>query len=153
MRGRNPWAVILAMVMCLVVGFAGGGVAEARRVGTADVLRTVAGADLIPVACVLRNTGGGWSILSNSGHEPSNCLSITTFPDHIQVNYGVTASRVGAINVSPDETFAQQGLRAGASVGLSFSNVYMYDSTGVLLPPTSVVSAGGNWFFEGALRK
>jgi len=73
------------------------------------------------VAGVLRNSGSGWAFLNDSGHRPTNITTVTANSTGITINYGFTGTKVAALLVTPDETFAQDGIVVGASVGLSSS--------------------------------
>lgn len=77
------------------------------------------------VACALRNTGSGWSLIQDAGHEPIGISGVDINGDFVRLTYDFTASRVGALQVTPDETFAVTGIRAGASVGLSSANIQL----------------------------
>lgn len=75
------------------------------------------------IAGVLRNSGSGWAFLNDSGHQPTNITSVSANSTSITINYGFTGTKVAALLVTPDETFAQDGYFAGASVGLSSSTI------------------------------
>jgi len=75
------------------------------------------------IAGVLRNSGSGWAFLNDSGHQPTNITSVSANSTAITINYGFTGTKVAALLVTPDETFAQDGYFAGASVGLSSSTI------------------------------
>lgn len=84
----------------------------------ADKATTVtAGAPLVAVLGVIRNSGAGWQLISDTGHEPVGIDSIETTSTSITVNYaGAAASKVGTFIVDEDETLSAQGFSAGASV-------------------------------------
>lgn len=107
----------------------------------------------VSVAGVLRNVGAGWSLLNNSTHAPYRFTTVTDMGAYLRVNFDQTFAKVGAVAVSPDEEFARVGYRAGASVGLSYLNLYMYDSAGLPLLPVDVVTPTGNWWLTGVMWK
>tara|TARA_R110002050_G_scaffold81185_1_gene173559 strand:+ start:118 stop:882 length:765 start_codon:yes stop_codon:yes gene_type:complete len=71
------------------------------------------------------NTAGTWSLLNDASHTFFNLTSATTVSDRLRINYP-TVGKVISMIVTPDETYAQNGISMGASVGLSFANVIMY---------------------------
>ena len=78
------------------------------------------------VACALRNTGSGWEMIDDSQHTPINVESVTDSSSAVTINYSFTASKVGTLVVTPDETFCKMGLFCGASVGLALSAISMH---------------------------
>ncbi|WP_194522334.1 hypothetical protein [Cellulosimicrobium sp. JZ28] len=107
-HGRTQFADPVAAADAATKGYADSG-----RVRGADgrLYRVVAG--------VIRNDGSGWAVLNDSGHQPTNIASVSANADAITIGYGFTGTKVAALLVVPDETFAQEGYLAGASVGLS----------------------------------
>jgi len=77
------------------------------------------------VAGVLRNTGTGWDWINNSGHTPVGFGAVSVVGNAIRVNYTFTANKVVSLVVCPDETFALQGLSCGASVGTTYSDIFL----------------------------
>ena len=71
------------------------------------------------------NTAGTWSLLDDATHTFFNLTSATTASNRLRINYP-TVGQVISMTVTPDETYAQNGISMGASVGLSFANVFMY---------------------------
>lgn len=121
---------------------------------TTHVLVTEDGARLAVVSCALRNTGAGWEILSNSGHEPSGVTGVVQHPDHLELQHPVSAAFVVVMLVTVDETFAKTGLRCGASAGFDLSNIYLYSGTpgSPALDPAKVSAANGNLWVYGLLK-
>lgn len=121
---------------------------------TTHVLVTEAGARLGVVSCALRNTGTGWAVISNTGHEPSGITGLVQNSDHIELQHSISATRVISMLVTPDETYAQVGLRAGASAGLTLSRIYLYSgaSGSAALDPATVSAASGNLWVSGLFK-
>tara|TARA_R110000822_G_scaffold46670_3_gene124189 strand:- start:7065 stop:7853 length:789 start_codon:yes stop_codon:yes gene_type:complete len=71
------------------------------------------------------NTAGVWSLLNDASHTFLNFTSATTASNRLRVNYP-TVGKVISFICTPDETYAANGISVGASVGLSFSNLYLY---------------------------
>ncbi|WP_405794127.1 hypothetical protein [Streptomyces sp. NBC_01506] len=117
---------------------------------TSHVLLTEAGARLALLSCVLRNTGAGWEILADTGHNPSGVTGVTQHATYLELQHTTTAAKVSSMQVTPDETFAARGLRVGASVGLTTTRLYLYTALptgGAAVPPAdpaTVVASGGN---------
>ena len=100
---------------------------------------------------VIRNTGSGWFVINDAGHEPVNIASISTGSSYVQINYGKTASKVRTLIVAPDDTFAQAGYSAGASVNLDNARIY-FGLNGFAVSPSSVVSSAGNFWIYGKMK-
>ena len=71
------------------------------------------------------NTAGTWALLNDASQPFLNFTSATTSSNRLRVNYP-TVGKVISFICTPDETYAQNGISVGASVGLSFSNLYLY---------------------------
>ena len=104
------------------------------------------------VAGTIRNKGNGWEIIANSEHKPLNLYSVSCDTLRIKITYTQIASQVITLLLSPDETFSRRGYLAGASVGLSFSYIYIYQIVNgdiVLVDPSTVMSSSGNFWIYG----
>lgn len=96
---------------------------------TSGTVRGEDGRPLRIVAGVLRNTGSGWGLISDSGHEAVNVDSVSDSTTAITVDYSsIGATKVVSFVVAPDETFARQGFTTGASVGLTSSSIQIMQS-------------------------
>ena len=62
------------------------------------------------------NTAGVWSLLNDASHTFLNLTSATTVSNRLQVSYP-TVGKVISFICTPDETYAQNGISMGASVG------------------------------------
>lgn len=146
---------VLAVAACAAALVMASAPVAARPVAaSSDVLVTEGGARLAVVSCVLRNTGSGWVVLADAGHQPSGCTGLVTHADHLELQHAVGAVRVSSLTVTVDETWAQSGLRVGASVGFSLSRIYLYSGApgGVALDPATVSAANGNLWVYGLFR-
>ena len=92
-----------------------------KKISQLTAASALTGTELL--ACV--NTAGTWSLLNDASHTFFNLTSATTVSDRLRINYP-TVGKVISMIVTPDETYAQNGISMGASVGLSFANVIMY---------------------------
>jgi hypothetical protein len=126
----------------------------AARVASPDVIVTEDGGRIALVGCTIRNTGSGWYILDNTGHTPSNCTGLIQHADRIELQHNVGALRVITAQVTPDETYSQQAIRAGVSAGFNYSNIFLFSGTagGASLNPAGVAAVNGNFWFQGYFR-
>lgn len=88
--------------------------------------------DIVPFYGIIRPTSSGWTLLSDSQHSPLNVQSIAIDDINsarLKLTHNVTgAGKVYSFSINPDETLTKYGIRAGASVGISESYIYMYQS-------------------------
>lgn len=70
------------------------------------------------IAGTIRNTGSGWYVLNDAGHEPDDMAIGTVTTTTVQVLFP-ECSQVVAMIVGPDDTYASSAWHAtfGASVG------------------------------------
>jgi len=148
---RRAAGVLLAAVGLLLVTPP----TAARPAATAgaDVLVTEGGTRFALISCALRNTGAGWSVITDSGHTPSGCTGVVTHDAYLELLHPVGAVQVSSLTVTVDETYARTGLRAGVSAGFDHSYIYLYSGAAgsAALNPTSVVAASGNLWVQGYL--
>lgn len=105
------------------------------------------------VACIIRNTGSGWSILSDIDHQPIGVSHVTQHADHIKLYFSFTATKVHTFNITPDETYgAFDQAVAGASVGLTHAGI-IFARPGVngAIDPALLCNPVGNFFIYGLL--
>lgn len=97
--------------------------------------------------CAIRNTGSGWAFIADSGHRPVGFSGISTTPGGaIKLDYDFTASRVVTLSVNVDETYAKQGIIAGASVGATFATIELSADLEFLVDPKSgAITAPSYW--------
>jgi hypothetical protein len=97
-----------------------------------------------------------WMVLNNSNHAPVNILSVVSYPTYIRVYYTFTARKVHFLIATTDDTFAGSGYFIGASVGLSYSNIFIYKMVGgvmTIVNPQMISSGGGNIWIHGEFEK
>lgn len=100
------------------------------------------------ISGVIRNSGDGWELIDDEGHNSINITSVIQDEDNktIAVVYP-SAIKVGNFNVSPDETLAQMNVRCGASVSLNKASIKCFtDFTGYFNGSGLIVSQKGTWF-------
>lgn len=78
------------------------------------------------VQCVLRNTGEGWYAITDATHNPTGVASISESTFTVDINFNFTASKIGSLIATPDETFAELGYIIGASVTPTEANLKIY---------------------------
>jgi hypothetical protein len=89
------------------------------------------------VAGVIRRDVSSWRILSDSGHEPIGLKSVQSITDtkpRIRVNFEKRFNKVISFSVTPDEAYAPL-FRIGASVSFDYTDLYVYDNSGMLVNP------------------
>ena len=97
------------------------------------------------VCCLLRNVGSGWYIISDSDHHPKGVTSVAMHSDHITLNYDFTAKEVHTFVTVVDETYILSDLLVGASVGMTFADIYFKRvGTAGWLNPASLTETYGN---------
>jgi hypothetical protein len=145
-------SVLLVAAIAAVLVFARGGVSEGSTYTSneSQVYRDIAG--------TIRNTGSGWYVLNDTGHEPDDLTAIgTVTTTSVQVLFP-ECSQVVAMIAGPDDTYASSTWHAtfGASVG--FDNAVIKGSIkdgsdAGYLPdawdPTTDFSGSSNIWFIG----
>ncbi|MEU3613538.1 hypothetical protein ABZ725_14640 [Streptomyces sp. NPDC006872] len=151
---KRRFLAVPALLAALLLAPAGPAAAPAASATAAsDVLVTESGTRLALISCALRNTGSGWAVIADAGHQPSGCEAVVTHADHLELQHDVDAAKVSSLAVTVDETYAKSGLRVGASVGFDLSNIYLYSGTAgsAALNPASVSATNGNLWVQGYL--
>lgn len=100
------------------------------------------------ISGVIRNSGNGWELIDDEGHNNINITSVSQDESNktISVVYP-SALKVGNFNVSTDETLARMNIRCGASVSLNKASIKCYtDFTGYFNGSGLIVSQKGTWF-------
>lgn len=92
-----------------------------------------------------------WTVLNDAGHKPVGISSVQLFADRVRVHHTFTANKVRSFQATSDEAFASADVRVGASVGLTYTDIYFYmpsyGSTPV--PPSLLSKAGANVWLTG----
>lgn len=94
-----------------------------------NILGGDSGSKYKAIACVIRqdSIGSGWYLINDTGHKPVGVSSVAADAGGtLTISFNFTASRIGALNITPDEGFAAAGLDVGASVGLSNATLTFY---------------------------
>lgn len=103
----------------------------------------------------IRNSGGTWSVISDSEHEPKNVTSVTVVNGSsssgwVEVGFPLS-TKVGTFLVVPDETCARAGIIAGASVGMDKAVIY-FSQNGSPISPNSISNTNANFWFYGVMK-
>jgi len=91
----------------------------------ADYANLVNSKNLLMLAGTIRNSGAGWAYIDDAGHEKINMSTVVVQTGSLRVEHTPSATKVGTLICSPDETFAKEGMICGASVGSTFSLIDM----------------------------
>jgi hypothetical protein len=94
---------------------------EPEVVAPGSTYTTNESVEYLEFAGTIRNTGSGWYVLNDAGHEPDDLLSIGTVTStSVRVNHPLCAQVVSVI-VGADNEFAQDfGGKFGASAGFGY---------------------------------
>lgn len=90
-----------------------------------------------------------WATICDDGHEPTGIARVERRADRVRVHYDFTASKVGSLQVTPDEQFASASVRVGASVGLSYADVFFYMSGTAPVDPALLTKKSANVWLTG----
>lgn len=93
-----------------------------------------------------------WNFIRDNLHEPINSKSVEVIDDHIRVNFTFTANKIGTLLVNVDEQYASLGMICGASIDLSYANIYCYVlNNGHMekIRPEKMYMPGSNLFYSG----
>lgn len=93
-----------------------------------------------------------WGLINDSGHVPLNLASVSVDASgNLVVMYSFTAKRVIALEVTPDETFANSYV-AGASVGGDRATITFYSTqTHTKVNANDIYNAYGNFWIYGVM--
>lgn len=100
-----------------------------------------------PIAAAIRKTNGVWGLINDSGHTPSNVTSVSSTSTSIKVNFGFTASKVGSLVVTADESYNILGYTFGASVALNAATIKIHNSNQTISGGYVAYSSTG-WTFS-----
>lgn len=91
-----------------------------------------------------------WIVLDDAGHTPTGISHVELRADRVRVHYTFDSASVGSLQVTPDESFSSAGVRTGASVGLSFADVFFYMGTSATpVNPSLLSKSGANVWITG----
>lgn len=104
------------------------------------------------IAGVIRNSGQGWDLVQDRGHETLGIKSVSEDDEKISIFYD-DKSKVNALSATIDETMASEGYTVGASVGLNITYLYIYDKDQNLVTPSDYLNDKGNIWIQGIFKK
>ncbi len=84
--------------------------------------------ELTPIACIIRPTSEGWTIINDTDHEPLNVTGVAIVNNRLTLYHDVDATKVLTFEITPDETFSRYGIHCGASVGLDDTRIDIYQN-------------------------
>ena len=91
-----------------------------------------------------------WAPIHDAGHEPVGIKDVQVLRDRLRVRYDFTAAKVVELQVTPDESFTAANVRCGASVGLSYTDVFCYmPGKSTPVDPSLLTRKGGNIWLSG----
>lgn len=111
--------------------------------------------ELRQIGACLRRTGlTSWVCLDDSGHTSVGVESVEIVgKSRVRVRYDFTADKVVTFSCTPDEVFTAAGVRCGASVGLSYADIYFYmGASKVPVDPGLLSAAGANVWVSGLFK-
>lgn len=127
-------------MLLALAGGAGGFEAVGYLIGETGTSYTVIGG-------VIRNNGASDWVLYGGAHTPIHLSTVSADATKIRVTYDFTATAVCVGIVTPNQELIQDEILAGASVGLSYMDIYLAQG-GVELDPRAVnLTDGAIWIF------
>lgn len=127
------------------------------RVGTSWVPDSLVTGRLEIMGTISRGSSGTgtWAPLSDSGHTPLGFGSISKGTDFLRIYYGFNAKKVVTFSATLDESFSGSSAKiaVGASVGLTYADLYFYFHNGTGTPPpqdpNALTTPNGNVWIHG----
>lgn len=112
-----------------------------------NALRGESGTEYKVVAGVIQNNGAGiWQLIPGA-HSSINIASVSADSSKIRVTYTFTATAVCTFQATADDDFIVADYATGASVGVSFADVYIAHSGSASNPTTTNVTGAAIWLF------
>lgn len=126
------------------------GATAAHAATTRTVADSVASstAPVLYLSGAVRCTSGVYSVIGDASHSPFGIASVTTTSTYVRVTFDVTLTAVGDMQITPDETYVQNGVSMGGSVGLSYVDI-KFALDGNAVAPASVCYAYSNVWLNG----
>lgn len=117
MMGVMTLNTALAATITVLVGVALLGAPPAASVDTTPQ-------GVVHASGTVRCADGQWAPIADAGHEPFGIQKVEALSDRVRVWYAepMTQVRVGLVQV--DDTYTRDGYAAGASVGLSYTDLW-----------------------------
>ena len=94
-------------------------------------------APVLHASGTIRCSGGVWSAINDSGHEPYGIGSISVVGNFIQVNYTSAMTEVSSVQVTADNDYNGEQVTAGASGSLGYTRINLRKG-GAVVSPASV---------------
>jgi hypothetical protein len=117
---------------------------QTRRIVPAT---TATAAPVIYLSGALRCTSGVWAAINDTNHNPFGITGVSTYSDRVEVTHAAI-DNVGSFNIDPDETYVDQDVQVGASVGLD-KVVLRFTKNGSPVNPTTICYAYSNVWMTG----
>jgi hypothetical protein len=95
----------------------------------------------------VRCTAGVWSVLSDTAHSPYGITGVTSSSTWVRVAHDPIV-HVGSVQVTADETYVQDDVTVGASVGLTYTEL-RFAQHGVAVNPANICTAYSNVWVTG----
>jgi hypothetical protein len=107
--------------------------------------------DVVVSGTIRWQNSSTWVVIEDSTHHSNGIASIDVKKDRLRINLSFTAATIGSVQVTPDERFAASSVRVGASVALSFIDVFFYMPKYGTTPvsPAKLTSANANVWISG----
>lgn len=93
-----------------------------------------------------RKSSTSWGLLIDAGHDSAGISSVTLVGNRIRVNYSYSAKKVISAAVTGDQVFAKYNFRVGVSVGLTYTDIYVYNGVAGAdeMDPRTISAVGAN---------
>jgi len=92
-----------------------------------------------------------WGFVDNASHTPYGVSRVEVRADRVRIHFPFAASQVRDFSATVDEAFASSGVRVGASVNLSYADVFFYMGTSTkAVDPRKLSKANANVWFSGS---
>lgn len=150
MRNYLMLTVFLSVLISVFVFVAGTYFTEKLSGGEASAVDLEEGYSAI--AGVIRNSGEGWGLVQDQGHETLGIESVSEDDEKISIFYS-DKSKVNALSATVDETMASEGYTVGASVGLNVTHLTIYDKEQNVVDPSEYSNDKGNIWIQGIFKK
>lgn len=138
--------IVAAFLAALAIGATAAEAASTTRKVSASVASTTA--PVLYLSGAIRCASGTYSAIGDSGHSPYGIASVTTTSTYVRVTFTQALSAVGDMQITPDETYAQNGVAMGGSVGLTYVDI-KFAKDGVATSPASVCYSYSNVWLNG----
>lgn len=104
----------------------------------------------VPVFAVIRKTATqAWHVVDYEEHKPLRVASVSVDANgYLLVFFDKTYPVVGAVRISPDETYVGR-VHGGGSLNRDRAIFRLRDGNGNNINPETLTDAGGNFFVEG----